>query len=657
MLTLRKFAWLGSLATTWVLTTCPLQAAPAATPTLSDYAALPALQLMTVSPSGNYLAFRNTKHDNDVVVIYSRQHKTMEAAYDISAILPHKLSFIDDERLILIGSHYKKLSGYRRAFSLQTAFLLDKDNRKPQQLLTPGDVIYKGQTGLGKIVGINPDHTSVYMPAFVGKSNSDPTPAYALMMVDLAHPKNPKLFERGSDHTRDYFLNPAGELVVEVVYNPLKSQHAVIVHNQGTEKVIFEQTTDLPNYQFAALTPDLNAIIAIKKDATSDHDSYYEMSLVDGRLHKTQFGKPDADIDAIITDINRIAQGIRYTGFHPSYQMFDPALQTQLEHIMAQFPQQSVHLIDANQALGQVLIQVEGSGYSGDYYLFSRHADPVHLGSTRPNIPASTIHPVTPIRYQARDGLVIPALLTVPREKIETLQNLPAIILPHGGPETNDTIRFDWLAQAFANQGYLVLQPQFRGSAGFGAAFAKAGHGEWGQKVQHDITDGVGFLAAQGIINPNKVCTVGASYGGYAALAGGAFTPDVYQCVVAINGVSDLNRLITTEEFEHGTKSLSANYWKRLIANRRLNDQQLENRSPINFADQFQAPVLLIHAENDEVVRFRQSKGMYKSLKRAKKSTTLIKLEDENHHLMSEAGRQKALREIINFVNANIGTQ
>lgn len=638
-----------------ILSPSYLDAASTTGPSISDYGSLPALQLMTLSPSGKHIAFRNTKGDSDVVVIYSREKKKMEAAYDISAVLPYKLSFLDEQRLVLIGSHYKKLPGYRRAFSLQTAFLLDKHNSKPQQLLTPGDVIYKGQTGSGRIIGINIEKDEIYMPAYVGKSNSDPTPKYSLLRVDLSSPKGPKIHEKGSDHTKDYFINTDGEVIVEIIYNRLKGQHSVIVHHEETEKAIFEEQTPLPSYQFVALTPTLKSIIAIRKDPQTGHDSYYEMSLQDGKVQKTAYGKAHADIESIITDLNRVAQGIKYTGFNPSYHMFDPELQTQIDQIVEQFPQQSVHLEDFNQNLGQVLIYVEGPSYSGDYFLFSKSRNPVHLGSTRPNIAENAIHPVTPIQYQSRDGLNIPALLTVPRDKIQTLKNLPAIILPHGGPEAYDPIQFDWIAQAFANQGYLVLQPQYRGSSGFGAGFAKAGYGEWGKKIQDDITDGVQFLSKQSIIDPQRVCIVGASYGGYAALAGGALTPELYQCIVSINGIGNLVKLLDTEAFKHGKDSINHNYWQNIITNNNLTEEQLESISPVNLSEKFQAPVLLIHGENDEVVRSRQSEEMYKSLKRAQKEVTFIELDNENHNLMSEAGRQRALQQTIEFINSHIG--
>src|SRR5262249_34265217 len=142
------------------------------------------------------------------------------------------------------------------------------------------------------------------------------------------------------------------------------------------------------------------------------------------------------------------------------------------------------------------------------------------------------------IKYAGRDGTKLPGYLTLPPGKDG--KKLPLIVMPHGGPEVRDFVRYDYWAQFLTNRGYAVFQPNFRGSGGYGKAFAEAGHRQWGRRMQDDVTDGVKALIADGTADPSRICIVGASYGGYAALAGGAFTPDLYKCVIAIAGVSDI---------------------------------------------------------------------------------------------------------------------
>jgi dipeptidyl aminopeptidase/acylaminoacyl peptidase len=211
------------------------------------------------------------------------------------------------------------------------------------------------------------------------------------------------------------------------------------------------------------------------------------------------------------------------------------------------------------------------------------------------------------------------------------------------------------MAQAFADNGYLVIQPQFRGSDGFGLKHIQAGYGEWGKKMQDDISDAVNFAVKKGITDPNRVCIVGVSYGGYAALAGGAFTPDLYKCVVAIAGIGDVKSFLSWEKMERGSKSSSVSYWKRQLANGEVDKEALKAISPENFAQNFKAPVLLIHGSHDKTVPIEQSEHMNSALKSAKKSVKFVELEKETHYLEDSEARLKMLEESIKFVNANIG--
>ncbi len=171
------------------------------------------------------------------------------------------------------------------------------------------------------------------------------------------------------------------------------------------------------------------------------------------------------------------------------------------------------------------------------------------IGFARPLIKSEDVGEVITIEYKASDGLTIPALVTWPAGTTEAeRKNLPMIVMPHGGPEAYDAVGFDWLAQYFANEGYMVFQPNFRGSGGFGETFAAAGHGQWGRKMQSDITDGARALARMGWADPGRTCIVGWSYGGYAALAGGGATSDQYKCVVSVAGVSDLIAMLGEEQ-------------------------------------------------------------------------------------------------------------
>lgn len=159
-------------------------------------------------------------------------------------------------------------------------------------------------------------------------------------------------------------------------------------------------------------------------------------------------------------------------------------------------------------------MRVEGQSTAGDFLLYSKGQQPKLLARERPNLKPEHINPVVDISYKARGGLNIPALLTIPIGRVDSLKHLPAIMLPHGGPAAHDWLGFDWLAQALASRSYVIIQPQFRGSSGFGYEHWRAGHGEWGKAMQTDLTDGIEVLVKQELVDPNRICIVGGSYGG-----------------------------------------------------------------------------------------------------------------------------------------------
>tara|TARA_B110000902_G_scaffold154368_1_gene177250 strand:+ start:1593 stop:2462 length:870 start_codon:yes stop_codon:yes gene_type:complete len=254
------------------------------------------------------------------------------------------------------------------------------------------------------------------------------------------------------------------------------------------------------------------------------------------------------------------------------------------------------------------------------------------------------------VNLNARDGIIIPSIITLPTDPSKR-KNLPLIAMPHGGPETYDSLRFNWLAQYLAAKGYAVLQPNFRGSTGFGYALLNSGYGEWGRKMQDDVSDGVTALANAGYIDPKRVCIMGGSYGGYSALAGGAFTPELYRCVISIAGVSDLPQMLSSQKFKYGRNHWVVGYWGNIIGDSKSQREKLRAISPINFAERFQAPVLLIHGKDDTVIPIRQSKAMYKALKKADKPVEFVTLKGEDHWLSGSETRLALLKEVDKFLD------
>lgn len=265
----------------------------------------------------------------------------------------------------------------------------------------------------------------------------------------------------------------------------------------------------------------------------------------------------------------------------------------------------------------------------GTVWIFDRKSKNLStLYQVREKLDRKALSPMTPVRYKSSDGLEIPAYLTIP--KGTTGKNLPAIILPHGGPWGRDSWGYSSLAQFLANRGYAVLQPNFRASTGFGKKFLDAGNNQWGEKMQDDITWGVKYLVDQGIADPKRVGIMGGSYGGYATLAGVTFTPDLYAAAVAIVAPSNLNTLL---------KAIPP-YWEsiRTLFAKRMGDPntpegraQLDRQSPLNSADKIKTPLMVVQGANDPRVNKREADQIVIALRDRGYPVQYLLADDEGH--------------------------
>ncbi len=297
------------------------------------------------------------------------------------------------------------------------------------------------------------------------------------------------------------------------------------------------------------------------------------------------------------------------------------------------------------------LIYATSPNTPGSYYVYYRDLQRMELyWNDFERLANSRLAKAEVVRYSARDGVEITGYLTRPSGVFEG--PLPLVLMPHGGPEARDVFDFNMDAQVFATQGYAVFQPNFRGSAGYGRAFAEAGYGEWGGKMQDDLTDAVAHLIETGVTEPGRICIVGGSYGGYAALAGASFTPDLYSCAISINGVADLVDQ-ARYDIREGDDDEDA-YVRRSIGDPREDRDRLIARSPARHADRIKIPVLLFHGEDDEVVPVRQSRKMEKALQRAGGDVTLIEFEYEGHSNWSTKNRKTYFRESLAFLEEHL---
>jgi dipeptidyl aminopeptidase/acylaminoacyl peptidase len=325
---------------------------------------------------------------------------------------------------------------------------------------------------------------------------------------------------------------------------------------------------------------------------------------------------------------------------------FDPFFAKIHRMMNKALPGTEISITSYNKARNLFVIHATSDIEPGAYYLFDYSAKNLaFMEGAYEGLDPRQMSPMQEISYEARDGLIIPGYLTIPLGSDG--KNLPTIILPHGGPEARDYWGYDFLPQFFASRGYAVLQPNFRGSDGYSKDFAGAGRKQWGLKMQDDVTDGALWMIEQGIADPERMCIMGWSYGGYVALTATFNTPDLYKCSISVNGVSDLPAILYQD-----SNFLGASYWKRHIGE---DKEQNKQTSAIYNIDKIRMPVLVIANRDDPTVDYKQSTSFVKKMKGAGKSVLYFEIKEGGHGALEGVGRAVILIEAEKFLAKYIG--
>ena len=341
---------------------------------------------------------------------------------------------------------------------------------------------------------------------------------------------------------------------------------------------------------------------------------------------------PEGEVDfgtAIFSDKTDELVGTAYVGDRRRVYFRDKAWGADYEWLQSKLPGMEVAPSGSTDDERLWMVVASSDTEPGERYLFDREARTLERQyRVFEKLPRQHLAEMKPIRYKSSDGLEIPAYLTLP-EGVPA-RDLPLILVPHGGPWSRDVFGYDSIAQFLANRGYAVLQPNFRGSTGYGEAFLNAGNEEWGQKMQDDLTWGVTHLIAEGVADKKRVGILGGSYGGYATLAGAAFTPDLYAAAVSIVGPSNLITLL---------QSIPP-YWEalRTTFHVRMGDpttaegrKQLERQSPLNSAAKIRTPLLVVQGANDPRVKKAESDQIVVALRERGFPVEYLVAPDEGH--------------------------
>ena len=581
---------------------------------LEVYGRLPSVGNMAMSPDGTHIAFTMTTEEDRFVYIVSLASMKTQISLNLGQVKLRNIQWADNQR-VLFGTSTTGLpdefSGSDREFSMLR--VLDITTGKSENPIKATSVfpvmnVIVGAPMLRKING----ESLIYVAGLYITDRTFP----ALFELNLSKGTS-KLLKMGASSARGWLVDERGEIVASNSYDEHKHRWAISVQKNGKmiEALSGEAAIEYP--YVAGLAP-LGDTLWIGTMENSD-PVWKPLPLDTGMLGEALPETKGFDSLARNSHTGRIFGG-RPIGTDSDFVFMDPRLQETWEGVQASFPGERVDLVSGSEDFQRMVILMDGHVHGYGYCMFdaaTRQYTP--LGNVYSNLPQ--IAEVRPISYAAADGMEIPAFLTLPPGRKQT--NLPLVVLTHGGPASRDTAHFDWWAQALASQGYAVLQPNFRGSY-LGWEFMSAGFGEWGRKMQTDLSDGVRYLVREGLADANRVTIAGASYGGYAALAGATLDPDVYGSAISVAGISDLPKFLKWIRVKTGRKdSRSDRYWDRFIGASGLSDPLLDTLSPREHAVSVTIPILLIHGVDDTVVPYEQSKLMAKALKKAGKTYNL----------------------------------
>ena len=640
--------WLGCFC---ALMVGAMSAARADRPPIEAYGAVPAASHLSLSPSGKRAAFLlNTTDKGLLIAVQDVGGKIIITANAGGAKLDG-LTWAGEDYLLIHTSATVNLGmdwGFKH--ELGGVVVLDLRTMKALSVFHNtakiADAVF-GSFGVAQIggrwygffggLGLAGDIGDTYL--------ADGHPQ--LYKVDLQTGRA-ELVGPNGEHELNWVVGPDGAVIAHSDYDEKKGDWRLILGAGTGGAVVLSRNAPLG--QIGLLGQGRSRGTVLVQDSTGAEDVLEEVSLKDG---KTVRLLDDNTIRAFVFDqVSGLLLGaeVRDPG---GAAMFDAGLQAKVRATFKAFPGHHVELVDFGPALDEMIVFTDGADDSGTYWFVDiPKGSAIPLGGARPNVPDAEVGVTRMFAYKAADGLELEGVLTLPPGG--AAKGLPIVVMPHGGPiGIRDDVGFDWMAQAYASRGYAVFQPNYRGSGGYGQAFRKAGYGEWGRKMLSDISDGLTALAAQGVIDPHRACIVGASYGGYAALAGVTLQQGLYRCAVSYAGVSDLPDLRAWDLDRQGADGEIARYWRTAISGDTKDAPSLGRISPARMAAKADAPILLMHGKDDTVVPIEQSRKMAAALRAAGKPVELIEFAGQDHWLSEESSRIQMLKAAVDFVLAH----
>jgi len=619
-------------------------------PSIEDFTREPHMGHARLSPDGLKLAYTSSNEGVPFLIIHNLETGELQVA-DVSNYRTEGLRWAGNDIILVAASIAQGVPGIVGDVDVGVTISYDLlDNMRPTQLLSRSRA-----TGVNfdtsDIVGVEPETGRVLIPARDNDGNEN------LLSVD-PRADTSRLLAYGRPYTFSWVVGTAGEVIARFDYSSRVDKQLLRVRSGDDWVTIDEDRESRPSYNVHGLLADgrLAVSTTIIQAGSDSRDRLFAMSLETGNFESVIFSHDRFDFNHVIRDRHtNLVVGAAWYENYLEVQWLDEELAGHQRTLDAALDGYHPRIQSWSRDRNLFLVRTDTGDAPPVYYLYNvaeNALDGIGLANTALSTGVLSNRFLT--EYPARDGTVIQAYLTRP----EGEGPFPTVILPHGGPKSRDVGGYNYFAHFFASRGYAVLQPNFRGSSGYGHDWTQAGYGEWGRGVmQDDVTDGVNLLVEAGLSAPDRICIVGASYGGYSALAGATFTPDLYACAAAIAPVSDLQEMYEYTRDRFGFRSWLVTAATELFTGteNNRNARTLRELSPISYVDDITIPILLIHGREDTIVPVEHSRVLNSALRRADVDVEYIEMREGDHWLTSVEMRTTVLTELEQFLDAHIG--
>lgn len=618
-----------------------------------QFGRLPLLSDAQISPDGNHIAYLREMQGKYYIVTQSLDKpQSQPHVFGLSEGIIRDYQWANNKYILFEGSipYYSK--GDYEKFTMWRIGVLNTQTNETEWPFR--NAKYRVNISAPAIVSLLPDDPEHILMSYyyTGLSGNQLTEVFKIKLEDLD--KDSVYRHKYSD---DYITSLAGEVLAysrfekktdeflwDYRIDPKEDFVLLKDENNGNDaheyfdEHIFnidEKTGDI--YFFSR---DVNSLRTLNKAEVKNGHV----------INKSQIGKQSGlDVStALVNQHTYDLVGYRYIDDFSESVYFDKTLQQIQADLKATFPEAGVKITSYSRDFSRIITRISSHNAPLQYFLYDRvKGDIAFLGEGYPSLDKSLLSPVKKFVYDTSDNLDISSYITIPAK---WKKSKPMVVMPHGGPEERDSMDFDWMRQFYASNGYAVFQPNFRGSSGYGENFAKKGYGEWGKRMQLDVDEGVKAVIEKFGINRDKICILGASYGGYVAMYSAASANPLYQCAISFAGVSELT-LVFLNAKEQG---YGMSYWKQSIGDN-WDTKTLKSYSPLDIATSDALPLLMLHGSEDTIVKPYQSKKMYKQLKKVKASGMKhIELKGEDHWFSLGSSRQTFLKESLLFLDKHL---